>query len=241
MITILGGLAFILWGILGFLGVCVSVWWVCQSVADKVPRHLQNLSRRDGWLRYWFGEKGGKLWLANETARRKLSEWFDKEGGCWKASKEKNLAYSRFAKENKVVADPTRSLADYAYSPPWGFDGHPYEPGDGSPPKGCDWLAAGFRHPFTRHGVTIDPMQMVTADMVRGFQSKNGTPLYSPLDDNGRLCRWARIEAMEIEAAGGARAMGIGAGGARRTYWAGSRERLASWIEDGSECKELGC
>lgn len=221
MSVIFAGLAFIWWGILGFLGVCLFFWWVFQSAADRVPRDQQDVARRAGWLRFWFGEEGGKLWLANEEAR-KVS--------CHGCAKRVLGGYEG------IVVDPTRSYDDYVYRRPWGWDFFgKYIDGQGDTPRGCDWLAAGFWEPFVRRGVRIDPVAMVREEMIRGFQRKDGPPLFSPFDDGGKLCRETRVEAMEIEAAGGHRAMGIGNGGARRTYWKGSKERMAQWIETGKK------
>ena len=215
----LAALAMLWWALLGVAAVLLLVLWLYLTAEDNKPKDKRDIARRQGWLLYWFGQDGARLWLANEAARK--------------------VSYHGRAKRvpggyKGIVVDPTRRTDDYIYDPPWGFDHKgKYVDGEGVAPRGCDWLAAGFWEPFVRRGVSIDPVAMVREEMVMGFQRKGTPPLASPFADGDKLLRETRVEAMEIEAAGGHRAWAIGVGGARRTQWAGARERMAKWIETG--------
>ena len=197
---VLFGLAWLWWGLIGLAGFLLGFWGVCQLSADD--RYLAglkdgtaNIKGRDAWLRYFFGEKGRKLWLSNE-ARRK-DNWLDKA---------RRVPGSPDVYEG-TVNDWDRDTKQYAYSPPWGFDNNPRDPDHYTWPREYDWLAAGFWAPFEFNGCHIDPIQQIKGEMLDSWQ-RHGRAR-SPFDDKGEMDKWARQKALEIEANGGVRARGI--------------------------------
>ena len=192
--SVIAMLAILWWGIIGFLGFCLAIWGVIQSCKDghwmsDRQAGLANLKHRDRWLLEFFGEAGRERWLANER-RRHLSEgnWEyatqdarelakrAKRDAKIKRQRDGELAKDRYAFSKPrrtadgrcvgMVRDPSRSLSEYSWNPPWGDDWREYHVV--RVPRACDWLAAGFWDPFVYKGSTIDPVAMVHQEMVMG-------------------------------------------------------------------------
>lgn len=225
--TAIFGLVWLWFGLIGLAGFLLGVWGVFQLAADdRYLTGLQdgtaNIKHRDKWLRQHFGEKGRKLWLANEARRH----------GCGFGSLARRVPGSPDVYSG-TVNDAERDITKYSYSPPWGRDddsdgyvtNHAWIPRKSwletypkeveyiathTEPRPCDWLASGFGFggPFQYDGRWFDPLQDIKSQLVTRWQSPSGQMRW-PIDDGGAMDKWAKQTALDIEAAGGVRARGI--------------------------------
>ena len=186
------GLAYLWWGLLGFISVVLSIILFIGSGAPSargcwkyggLPARVQDRKKRNAWLLQHFGEDGRKQWLANEAAKH--------TGGL--------VGYLRRLPNGRCVGKVNQEMRNnhadpdnywtcrWSVSPPWGNDLGKYDSrhkwgglyGGHEEPTGTDWLAAGFWDPVEVDGHVVDPIAELKEQMVKEWAYGYPTVLFA--------------------------------------------------------------